>query len=99
MCTHARACRHRARWQPERGADKRLKALAGVLERTVETGASAANIGYAVKDRYKDIFGGKPLEDVEMLEAADDVAASEQITLLHKSCSISVLGADSHRQR
>ena len=54
---------------PNKGPKKQLKVLADALDRTIETGASTANMGHAVKARYKGMFGGKPLDDLDKEQA------------------------------
>ena len=63
---------------PDKGPKKQLKVLADALDRTMscETGARTANMGHAVKARYKGMFGGKPLDDLDMMEQAHDAVAS-----------------------
>ena len=60
---------------PNKGPKKKLTTLVNVLERTIESGASAAIMGYAVRERERDMFGGQPLEDMSMLEGTDDALA------------------------
>jgi hypothetical protein len=61
---------------PNKGPKKQLKVLADALDRTIETGASTADMGHAVEARYKGMFGGKPLDDLDMMEQAHDAVAS-----------------------
>ena len=56
--------------------NKRRKCFADALDRTIETGASTADMGHAVEARYKGMFGGKPLDDLDMMEQAHDAVAS-----------------------
>jgi len=63
---------------PNKGPKKQLKVLADALDRTIETGASTANMGHAVKARYKGMFGGKPLDDLDKEQAHDAVASTNR---------------------
>ena len=83
---------------PNKGPKKKLTMLADVLERTIESGASAANMGYAVRERYKDMFGGQPLEDVSMLDNTDDALASAQKTVRKKAACRSLFGDGDQKQ-
>jgi hypothetical protein len=58
---------------PNKGAEKKLKVLADALDRTI-------NLGHPVQTRYKNMFGGEPLEDLDMMEHAHDVVASAKKT-------------------
>jgi hypothetical protein len=69
---------------PNKGPKKQLKVLADALDRTMscETGARTANMGHAVKARYKGMFGGKPLEDLDMMEPAKKKKPLEDLDMM-----------------
>ncbi len=75
-----------------------FKVLADAPDRTIGTGASAANMGHAVRTRYKGMFGGKPLEDLDMMEHAHDVVASATRTPRKPSISRSLFGASEQQE-
>ena len=71
----------RASWRQPKGPKKaaqgsKEEALADALDRTIETGASTADMGHAVEARYKGMVGGKSLDDLDMMEQAHDAVAS-----------------------
>ena len=73
-----------------------FKVLADALGRTIGTGASAANIGHAVRTRYKGMFGGKPLQDLDMMEQA--LVPSATRTPRKPSISRSLFGASEQQE-
>lgn len=61
-------CERELDGSPNKGPRKKLKVLSDLLGRATNMGARAAKMGHAVEARYQQQFGGKPLEDIEMME-------------------------------
>ena len=55
-------------------------------------------MGHAAQARYRGMFGGKPLEDLDMMEHAHDVVASATKTLRKPSTSRSLFGASGQEE-